>query len=181
MISLVPTTGNKNLSDILKNVNSMLETESPQNSANINNEKLENLEKEMKKDQMKYESRLKGLKQKYRHLNGKVPVHSYDNRELKQLEENQMLSRYAYYNLKKEVNLEQLLSIIDEMKKLQVVYAELKRGKNNAEEIKQTERKYYEYLLVNVKKFLIIIYSTLIYIRLVEKEVMLIRYRVLGC
>jgi hypothetical protein len=85
---------------------------------------------------MKYESRMKGLKQKYRHLNGKVPEHSYDNRELKQLGKNQMLSRYAYYKLKQEINLEKLLSTIDEMKQLQVVYADLKRSGNDGEEIK---------------------------------------------
>jgi hypothetical protein len=102
----------------------------------------------MNRDQMKYESRLKGLKQKYRHLNGKVPVHSYDNRELKQLEENQLHSRYAFYKFKKEINIEQLLSTIEEMKKLQVVYADLKQAGSNEEEIKQTQRKYNEYLVI---------------------------------
>ena len=97
---------------------------------------------------MKYEARLKGLKQKYRHLNGKVPVHSYDNRELKQLEENKLQSRYEFYKFKKEINLDELLSTIEEMKKLQEVYAELKRGGNNKDEIKQTEGKYNDLLKI---------------------------------
>ena len=101
----------------------------------------------MKRNEMKYESRLKGLKQKYRHLDGKVPVHSYDNRELKQLEENKLNSRYEFYKFKKEVNLEELLSTIEEMKKLQEVYADLKQAGNN-EEIKQTQRKYNDLLKI---------------------------------
>ena len=148
-IDQLTVTGNKNLSDILKNVNNNLESDTPKENKNsiANKEKLSILETEMKRAEMKYESRLKGLKQKYRHLNGKVPVHSYDNRELKQLEENKIGSRYEYYKFKQEIYIEQLLSTIDDMKQLQVDYAELKQSGNN-EEIKKTQLKYNDLLKI---------------------------------
>jgi hypothetical protein len=130
-IDQLSQTSNTNLSDILKNVRNI---EPPNTSSTVQNKesktKLENLEKQLKKNKINYQARLKGLKQKFSKFNGKIPENSYYKQELNSLRNAYYTTQEEYYTLKKEIYKDDIESILQNLQELKEQYKTVKESNN---------------------------------------------------
>ena len=146
-IDQLVVSSNTNLSDILQNV----QTNIPSSAVTPDNkEELHILEEKLKKSKFSYQTRLKGLKQKFSKFNGKIPENSYYKNELNTLKEMYVSNMEKYYTLKKTVYKEEIESIIKQLEEIKMQYNKLKNS-NNTNSLESLEMQYDKYKLLYKK------------------------------
>ena len=149
-IDQLAETGNTKLSDILLNAKNIEVPIEEVSKMRENKSKLENLEKQYKKSKISYQSRLNGLKQKFRKLNGKIPENSYYKQELNTLRQTFLNSEKSYYSAKKELFKEDIDNILQNLQEIKEQYNSLIQS-NNKKGLNSLELNYNKYKVLYKK------------------------------